>query len=127
MRHAAMDHYRTTAAVGGAEAAPPEKLVALLYAGLIERIGRARAAIHAGDVPLKIGALASAQAIVEHLRISLDFAAGGEIARNLDALYDYVSRRLLQANRHDDVAILDEVLGLLRGLSEAWETATTRH
>ena len=45
---------------------------------------------------------------------------GGELAANLDALYDYMGRMLLQANLHNDEAKLDEVAELLVGLRESW-------
>jgi flagellar protein FliS len=126
MTYAALDEYRSFSAAGEADGASPHRLVELLYAGVLERIGRARAGIQQDDVVLKTGALSSALAIVEHLRISLDFQAGGEIARNLDALYDYIGRRLLQANLHNDIRILDEVATLVRGLKDTWDGVATR-
>ena len=53
--------------------------------------------------------------------MSLDHEAGGAIARNLDALYDYLGRRLLQANVRDDVEAIDEALALLRQIKSAWD------
>jgi flagellar secretion chaperone FliS len=126
MTYAALDEYRQFSAAGETDGASPHRLVEMLYAGVLERIGRARAGIQQGDVVLKTGALSSALAIVEHLRISLDFQAGGEIARNLDALYEYIGRRLLQANLHSDTRILDEVATLVRSLKDTWDGIATR-
>ncbi|HEY8539298.1 MAG TPA: flagellar export chaperone FliS, partial [Steroidobacteraceae bacterium] len=50
----------------------------------------------------------------------LDIARGAEIAQNLDALYDYMTRRLLQASLKNSVEMLDEVAKLLRDLRDAW-------
>ncbi len=121
MTYAALDQYRSASTYGGAEEASPHKLVEMLYAGVLERLATARGAILRHEVAAKLRALSSALAIVEHLRLSLDAAAGGEIARNLDALYEYMGRRLLHANVHDDVAAVDELLDLTRRMKSAWD------
>ena len=54
------------------------------------------------------------------MRASLDLEAGGNLAQNLYALYDYMARRLLHANINNDGAALDEVLGLLNEIHSAW-------
>ena len=56
------------------------------------------------------------------MRASLDKNAGGEIAQNLDDLYDYMIRRLMRANMEDNPDLLDEVLSLLRSVKDAWDT-----
>ena len=60
--------------------------------------------------------------IIDGLRSSLDTNAGGEIAQNLDDLYDYMIRRLMRANMEDNPDLLDEVLSLLRSIKDAWDT-----
>ena len=47
---------------------------------------------------------------------------GGEIAQNLDDLYDYMQRQLVVANADNDASIIDEVMGLLREIQEAWNS-----
>lgn len=54
------------------------------------------------------------------MRASLDFGAGGELAANLDSLYDYMVRQLAKANAGDRVETLDEVLRLLGEIRSAW-------
>ena len=61
-----------------------------------------------------------AQALLSELLKGLDFAQGGEVARNLDAVYRYLYDRLTHANRNDDVAALDEVRAALSDLRQAW-------
>jgi flagellar protein FliS len=74
-----------------------------------------------GAIPDKGMAISKAIAIIqEGLRLSLDKEAGGDLAENLDALYEYMGQRLLQANLRNDQAILDEVLELLSGLRDSW-------
>ena len=58
--------------------------------------------------------------IIGELRASLDANACVQIAANLDALYDYMCRRLLKANSESSIAILDEVSSLLHELRGAW-------
>ncbi|MDP6198814.1 MAG: flagellar export chaperone FliS, partial [Porticoccaceae bacterium] len=52
---------------------------------------------------------------------SLDFDKGGELARNLDDLYDYATRRLLKANIRNDIEAVQEIKGLLGEINGAWE------
>ena len=74
-----------------------------------------------GQVALKGELLGKAIAIIGGLREGLDLRQGGELAANLDSLYEYMSSRLLQANRSNDVAIIDEVAGLLREVKSGWD------
>ena len=127
MSYAALQQYKSTSNYGGAIEASPHKLVAMLYDGAIERLATARGAVLRGEVAVKLRMLGSALAIVEHLRLSLDREAGGAIARNLEDLYDYIGRRLLQANVHDDAAAIDEVLVLMRQLKSAWDGIAPPH
>jgi flagellar protein FliS len=59
-------------------------------------------------------------AIIEGLRGSLDHERGGEIALNLDRLYDYMGRRLFEANLNNNTEYLDEVRSLLNEIRGAW-------
>jgi flagellar protein FliS len=59
--------------------------------------------------------------IDEGLKSSLDMKVGGELPKNLAALYDYMNQRLLHANLNNDPTVLDEVSGLLSELKGAWE------
>ncbi len=100
--------------------ADPHKLVALLLAGACERIRMAESALQRNDPARKGKAIGEACAIVGHLDGSLDHEAGGEIAANLSALYDYVIVRLTEANLHNDASALQEALRLLSEIDSAW-------
>jgi flagellar secretion chaperone FliS len=101
--------------------ASPHKLVALLFDGLFESIARAKAALAAGAVQDKGAEIGRAVRIVdEGLRAGLDLRSGGTLARDLQALYDYVTLRLTQANLRNDAGALDECAALLQPLREAW-------
>lgn len=105
----------------GVVAADPHRLVLMLFDGALVAIGQARAALAAGDVARKGGAISRAiQIIEEGLRASLDHEDGGEIAAQLEQLYDYVSRRLLTANLRGDPAALEEVGRIVSELRDAW-------
>jgi flagellar protein FliS len=73
-----------------------------------------------GERARKAEAIRGAAAIVDGLRMALDRARGGEIAERLDALYEYVGQRLLEANAGDDLARLDECERLLATIDSAW-------
>ena len=105
----------------GIASASPHKLIVMLYDGALAALLKAKANMTARNIPAKGSAISQAITIIDNgLRVSLDKEAGGEIADNLDALYDYMSRRLFQANLKNEVAIIEEVHGLLAGLREAW-------
>jgi len=101
--------------------ADPHRLIQMLLEGALQRIAIARGAMQQGDVVVKGERLSSALAIIEGLRIHLDRDRGGEIAANLEALYDYMQQRLLQANLRNDIEILDEVAGLIRQIKAGWD------
>jgi flagellar protein FliS len=104
-------------------AADPHKLISMLYQGAILAIANARNGILRKNIPAKGAAISQAiQIIGEGLKASLDKKVGGELALNLDALYDYMNSRLLVANLKNDMEALDEVARLLRELKEAWDS-----
>jgi flagellar protein FliS len=100
--------------------ADPHRLVALMFNGLRERLQLAGACVDAGNVARKGQAITEASTIVGHLAGSLNMEAGGEIAQNLLALYDYVQRRLLHANVQNDTGALRECDDLIADIQSAW-------
>ena len=105
----------------GIASASPHALIVMLYDGALVALLSAKTNIAAGNIAAKGSAISKAISIIDNgLRASLDKTAGGEIAANLDALYDYMSRRLLHANLQNDVSIIDEVHNLLADLRGAW-------
>jgi len=105
----------------GIAAASSHKLIVMLYDGALVALLGAKTNIAAGNIAAKGSAISKAIAIIDNgLRASLDKEAGGEIAVNLDSLYDYMSRRLLHANLKSDVPAIVEVHRLLSDLREAW-------
>jgi flagellar protein FliS len=114
--------YATVGIETGVSSASPHKLIVMLYDGALAALATATQQMKAGDIPGKAKAISKAITIVESgLRASLNKQVGGEIAQNLDALYEYISNRLLLANLNNDPEILEEVARLLRDLKGAWE------
>jgi flagellar protein FliS len=105
----------------GVDAASPHQLVAMLFDGFRDAIAQAKCAMAARQFEAKGRAIGRAGAIVEEGLVgALDMESGGALAENLLALYSYVSRRLVQANLHNDLAALDECLNLLEPVRSAW-------
>lgn len=106
----------------GVISASPHKLIIMLYDGAITAINNAALHMRDHDIPAKGHSISKAIAIIENgLRASLDKKAGGDIAASLDALYEYMSNRLIQANLNNEIDGLTEVLNLLRDLKFSWE------
>ena len=100
--------------------ADPHRLVGMLLDGARVRIAKAKVEIDQGQFEEKIAHLTQAVAIVDSLRASLNFELGGEIVKNLEGLYDYMTTQLVLANSRNDVEMLDEVAQLLKDVSDAW-------
>ena len=112
--------YRSTAVHSGVDAADPHRLVVMLMDGALERIAAASGMMKNGNGVEKAQLLHRAVAIVDELRNTLNLKEGGAIAANLDSLYEYMCRRLMQANAENKPEWLDEVSRLLSEIRSAW-------
>lgn len=101
--------------------ADPHRLIQLLFNGALERIYMAKGKLQQKDFAAKGNLIGKAIEIVAGLRGFLDFEKGGELAGNLEALYDYIERGLLEASIRNDEAKLDEMASLLRSVKEGWD------
>lgn len=101
--------------------ASPHRLIQMLYEGAIERLLVAQGALDRQDMATKGVMLGKAISILSGLRESLDKSVDSDLPDNLDRLYEYMQFRLLDANRHNDAAIIDEVLGLIRTVKSGWD------
>lgn len=124
--NSAMNQYRQTGIAAATVETDPVKLIEMLLGGAIDRLAYARGAMLRQEREAKHHYLSSAMSIIEHLRLVLDVDAGGDIARNLRRLYDYMLGRLPAANLADDPAAVDEVIGLLREIKSGWDAITAR-
>jgi flagellar protein FliS len=105
----------------GISSASPHKLIVMLYDGALVAVLSAQMHMNSGNIPEKGKSISKAIQIIDNgLRASLDKEAGGQIAEGLDALYEYMSARLLAANIRNDLGMLEEVQRLLTDLRETW-------
>lgn len=113
--------YATVGLESGILAASPYQRIVMLFDSYQAAIRTARLHMQAGDMAGKGRAITSAIKIVSRgLRGSLDLERGGEIAANLDQLYDTVVRLLLRANLHNDEEVLDVAASLIENIGSAW-------
>lgn len=105
----------------GVSTADPHQLILMLFDGALLQVRTAAIAIDKQDIAARGAALSKAiEIILNGLKVSLDTNAGGELAHQLAALYDYMSDRLLYANLHSNQPAMEEVNTLLTSLREAW-------
>jgi flagellar protein FliS len=104
------------------DSASPHKLVVMLFDGALVAIANAQRYMEQGEIAKKGKAISNAIEIIGNgLQASLDMKSGGEIAIQLQSLYEYMGQRLLHANLRNDLAALKEVSTLLQELKSAWE------
>lgn len=101
--------------------ASPERLVVMLYDGAHRFLFQAAAALGNGDLTTANIKLQRAEAIIQELRSSLNMSAGGEIAKQLDSIYAFCERHLLDARFKRDPARIEQVSKILGNLREAWD------
>jgi flagellar protein FliS len=101
--------------------ADPHKLIQLLLEGALTRLSMAKTFMQQGDYAAKNEKIGRTVDIICALQESLDHEKGGDVSKNLERLYDYMSRRLFDANRLNDKDIINEVMGLLLEVKLGWE------
>ena len=117
----ALGAYKVTKNQLAIDDASPHQLITMLLEGALERVASASGAMGRGEIAVSGESIGKAIGIIDSLRVSLDREQGGQIADNLSALYDYMTRRLLEANATKDADMLAEVAGLLREIKVAWD------
>lgn len=101
--------------------ASPHRLVQMLMEGALDRIAAAKGQVARRDYEGKSRSISWAVSIVKGLRNSLDHEQGGEIAANLDDIYDYLCRRLMDAHSENAVSALEEASSLLGEVKAGWD------
>ncbi len=117
----ALQQYQSVGRQTGVVDADRHRLIQMLYDGALERILMAKGLMQRKEHEGKNRLLNKAIEIIAGLRSFLDVKQGGEVAQNLERLYEYLEYRLFQANLKNDVEILDEVAGHLRTIKAGWD------
>ncbi|MCK6371447.1 MAG: flagellar export chaperone FliS [Gammaproteobacteria bacterium] len=115
----ALGQYRTVNAYGAANG-DRLQLVLRMLDGAIDRIASARGHMRRQETAAKGEAIGRAIGLIDGLSTALDKERGGSIAANLESLYDYMMRRLVEANFRNDERRLDEVAELLGEIRSGW-------
>ena len=123
----AMQQYRQNHVQGGIDGASPHRLVQMLMEGALEKILAAKGFMANKDIAKKGEQISWAISIIDSLRSCLNVEVGGEFARNLLELYNYMEHRLLEANIKDDPALLDEVGQLMVQVKSGWDAIPQQH
>ncbi|EJH4892341.1 TPA: flagellar export chaperone FliS [Pseudomonas aeruginosa] len=117
----AMKQYQQVSIEAQVSDANPHRLIQLLMQGGLERLAQARGAMEREQIPEKGILIGKAIGIIGGLREALDSERGGELAGNLDRLYEYMIARLVEANTCNDTSLLDEVSALLLEVKSGWD------
>lgn len=98
----------------------PAKLIEMLYEGILRFSAQAKRYIEQENIEKKIYFINKTTDIFTELLNTLDYDRGGDVAHYLSGLYAYQIKLLAQANIRNDVEKIDTVIGVARGLLEAW-------
>lgn len=120
MRQKVLNQYQQTSVETNMENATPYKLVSMLYDGAVDNLFLVKGAIQRKDFELKSQKMNKVILIIDTLSANLDMKEGGEVADNLESLYEYINRKLLEASAANDLHILDEVIDLIKELRDGW-------
>lgn len=118
----AIEGYGRNAVESEVNYASPYRIIQMLMEGALSKLATAKGCIARNDIAEKSRQITWGMNIIQGLRTSLDAEKGGEIAANLDALYEYMGRRLLEANVSNEPAIIDEVISLLQEVKAGWDS-----
>ncbi|KAF0818989.1 MULTISPECIES: flagellar export chaperone FliS [Cytobacillus] len=99
--------------------ASPGELTLMLYNGCLKFIHQAKKAIEEKNIELKNTNIQKAQSIIQELMVTLNMDM--EVSKNMMSLYDFMNRRLMEANIKNDASILDEVEGLVTEFRDTWK------
>jgi flagellar protein FliS len=102
------------------------QLLIMLYEAAIQNVKKAAAAVEKNDLSAKGMAIGKVHDIINELSNTLDFEVGGDIARNLERLYNFMTEQLVKANMENNKECLSTVQKLLETLLSGWREAVTQ-
>lgn len=115
------NQYRQVGMTSEVEGADPHRLIQMLMEGALTRMSQAKGMMEQKNHEGKAKLLGRVMEIIATLQSSLDHDKGGDISANLERLYDYMNRRLLEASSANDTTMIDEVMSLLLEVKSGWD------
>ena len=116
-----LKHYQKEATKSQMADAEPYQIIQMLMAGVLDSLALAKGSLERGNYEQKGRSISKASSIIIALRSSLDFDIGGEVSDNLNALYEYMTERLVDASLAKNSEAIDEVSSLFREIKSAWD------
>lgn len=113
--------YRKDSVKSDLASADPHRVIQLLMQGALEKLALGKGCIERSDWEGKAAALTRATEIINALRDALDRDVNPELVDNLESLYEYMMVRITEASVSKDIAILDQVMGLILQIKGAWD------
>ncbi len=101
----------------------PEKLIQMMYEGVLRFNMQAKRSMNEGDIERRTYWINRSNAVISELINILDYSQG-DIAHYLAGLYTHQLTLLIEANLHNDPTKLDEINQVMKGLLEAWRETT---
>jgi len=123
-KKSALAQYKKIDSESAVNGASPHRLIQMLMTGALDRLAQAKAAFENNNIEQKGVLLGKSISIIAGLQDSLDEEKGKDLTGNLDKLYDYMQRRLLEANMKNDMSMVEEVMGLLLKVKSSWDEIT---
>ena len=102
------------------------QILIMLYEAAIQNVKKATIAIEGKNFSKKGAAIGKAHDIINELLNTLDFEAGGNIARDLERLYNFIIEQLVQANVENSIEKLQSIQRILETLLGAWKEAVSQ-
>jgi len=115
-----LNQYKSVDLQASVHTASAHQLIVMLYEGALKALATAKGAFERDDIELRTKQINKATDILIGLRGMLDHDADAEIAGNLDALYDYMVRTLMRANRESEGEKIQEVMNLILEIKAGW-------
>lgn len=116
-----LQSYRKVSLESEITVASPHRIIQLMFAGALQRLAQSRYAIEQNDLANKGIYINKAIGIITGLSNSLNMDEGGQIAKNLSELYDFMLRKISEANLNNDAKAIDDVCDILRTIKEGWD------
>lgn len=116
----ALKQYQSVDLRATVETASPHKLISMLLEGALGSLAKAKGAMERANIEERTANLNKVSEIILGLKGSLDMEQGGEVASNLNALYDYMIQCIIAANRNNDVDKVQEVMNLMLEIKQGW-------